>query len=290
VETGGPLFLKLQANQYSLDVPFPSPKKIWGVVIGLKGRKTSSATLGVYRTLPLSEKLHQALVFCAGRGKRVECPELTGVDAFGKPLKGPHEHAHILPLDLDGDEKVELFLVWASMGLGEVAQNALATVQIPWNKGTVFDLRVFRNKEDLWNRMANTRQASERRNGEAMRKLMGCFHGGYKGACLWKSLTPFVPPRYLKRRGNNSLEGQIQAELASRGFPRAESIEVLEGETEKMGAFIKVRSRGNKKPPVNHGFALRIELRKPLLGPLCLGYASHFGMGVFQADSGVASS
>ena len=43
-------------------------------------------------------------------------------------------------------------------------------------------------------------------------------------ARTWETLAPFVPPRYLKARGKNTLEGQVYAELLSRGFP--EPVEV----------------------------------------------------------------
>jgi hypothetical protein len=40
------------------------------------------------------------------------------------------------------------------------------------------------------------------------------------------SATPFVPPRFLKRKGRNTLEGQIVAELSSRGFPHPTNLEI----------------------------------------------------------------
>src|SRR5205814_6545977 len=36
---------------------------------------------------------------------------------------------------------------------------------------------------------------------------------------MWVSQTPFVPPRFLKPHGNDSVEGQIRAELERRGLP-----------------------------------------------------------------------
>src|ERR1017187_1099736 len=35
----------------------------------------------------------------------------------------------------------------------------------------------------------------------------------------WVSRTPFIPPRFLKSRGRDSLEGQLRAELQRRGLP-----------------------------------------------------------------------
>jgi hypothetical protein len=47
------------------------------------------------RTLPQAELLHRAIVGRVARGRRVECPELTGRDESGKPLSEGHRHAHV---------------------------------------------------------------------------------------------------------------------------------------------------------------------------------------------------
>ena len=44
--------------------------------------------------------------------------------------------------------------------------------------------------------------------------------------------------------------------------------------------FVKRRQRG-EPPPVEVGLALELIFEAPITGPLCLGYASHFGMGQF---------
>ncbi len=66
-------------------------------------------------------------------------------------------------------------------------------------------------------------------------------------------VTRLVLPRYLKKTGKNSLEGQVQAELASRGLPPAESIEVLKKEPIAFRHFIRVRQHGSNppRPPVD---------------------------------------
>ncbi len=65
------------------------------------GNKSAMPTIA--RTLPQAELFHAALVSKVAKGQRVDCPELTGRDVHGRPLAGSHEHAHVLPLDLDGD-------------------------------------------------------------------------------------------------------------------------------------------------------------------------------------------
>lgn len=62
---------------------------------------STSALPTVARTLPQAELLHRAIVSKLGLHGE-PCPELVGRDDTGEPLKG-HAHAHVLPVDLDGD-------------------------------------------------------------------------------------------------------------------------------------------------------------------------------------------
>ena len=80
--------------------------------------------------------------------------------------------------------------------------------------------------------------------------------------------------------------GQIAAELNSRGFPEPEDVQILEwnDETLSMRHFVRVR-RGKAPPPIDIGYVLQIRFAKALRStrPLILGYASHFGLGLFGA-------
>jgi CRISPR-associated protein Csb2 len=139
--------------------------------------------------------------------------------------------------------------------------------------------------------------------GEGMRILLG----EPKGATRWISRTPFVPPRYVKPKGANSLEGQITAELASRGLPAPSnikrldegrdakaSVRLLDHDAQNAGAEPAVRStdwlhfrhfvrrrRNGLAPPVDFGYALELIFEKPQPGPIAIGYGSHFGLGLF---------
>ncbi len=254
--------------------------------------RNKSALPHVRRTLPQSELLHRAIVGRVGRGHRVDCPELTGQDVAGKPLRNGHRHAHILPLDLDRDQHIDHILIYAPMGLGDAAQAAIRSLKRTWTKGGVGDLQLavvgrgdLQSLRHLPQPLRNRTQA-----------LLGCTADGgtnstdlqptprRSGSRVWTSLTPFVPPRYVKRNGKNSLEGQVQAELKSRGLPAAGFIKVQSEPTRRLRDFIRVRGHGGGPPPVDVGFALRIELNEPATGPISLGYASHFGLGLFLAE------
>jgi CRISPR-associated protein Csb2 len=46
--------------------------------------------------------------------------------------------------------------------------------------------------------------------------------------------------------------------------------------------FIRRRQHGGTPPPGDVGYALRLHFAEPIVGPLILGYASHFGLGIFE--------
>ncbi|MDQ3366562.1 MAG: type I-U CRISPR-associated protein Csb2 [Myxococcota bacterium] len=235
----------------------------------------SSALPQLTRTLPQGELLHRALVSRAGRGDRVDCPELVGRDADGSPLTG-HQHVHIMPVDLDGDGRLDHVILHAKMGLGHLAQAAVRGLRRTWTKGGVGELQLA---------VAGSGSVDDLRALRApFDSAIVALLGPRAGACVWTSHTVFVPPRHLKRRGRNTLEGQVQDELAVRGFPSA-TIELLPWDdgTHALRHAIRVRRSPAKPPPVDGGFVLRLTFDRPVCGPIILGYAAHFGLGRFGA-------
>lgn len=229
------------------------------------------------RTLPQAELFHRAIVGRVGKGQPVHCPELTGRDTKGSPLRGNrHEHAHTLPLDLDGDGRIDHLMIHAKMGLGNIAQQAIRTLRRTWTKGGIGELQlalVGSGDRHIFRKLPGSL-------GLNMEKIVGPTNG----AQVWKSVTPFVPPRFVKTHGKNSLFGQINSELESRNLPAIIKFEfVLEEEKNRnMGHFVRLR-RNRKPPPVNIGYCLKLFFPNSIQGPLSLGYASHFGLGLFQA-------
>jgi CRISPR-associated protein Csb2 len=229
------------------------------------------------RTLPQAELFHSAIVSRAANGRRIHCPELTGRDERGRPLRDCHRHAHILPLDLDGDGRLDHIIVHAPRGLGDAAQRAIRTLRRTWAKGGVGDLQLA---------LAGSGNLDAFRSlpaplGRHIEQLLG----PRQGARVWVSATPFVPPRFLKRSGANTLLGQINSELSSRGLAPAKQLDVLPHSAEiiSLRHYVRCRRRGGTPPPIDVGYALRLQFAEPITGPLTLGYASHFGLGMFKA-------
>ncbi len=232
------------------------------------------------RTLPQAELFHRAIVGLLAKGARVDCPELTGRDERGAPLRDRHRHAHILPVDLDCDGRLDHLIVHAPMGLGEAAQRAIRELRRTWTKGGVGDLQLA---------LAGSGNLDSLRLLPApLDRSIAQLLGRPNGSRDWVSATPFVPPRFLKRRGANTLMGQINAELESRGFPPVDQLDVLSDgeELRSLRHYVRRRQRGGSPPPVDVGYAIRLQLADPILGPLTLGYASHYGLGRFNAALG----
>lgn len=220
------------------------------------------------RTLPQADLLHRAIASFVGKRvpeqAEVAARELLGLDANREPLTG-HRHAHILPLSLlNADNHLDHMLVWAPGGMGGVSQDILRRLRRTYMKGGVGELAV---------------RFSGAGSRDAFQKVQG-LRGVLSPARVWQSLTPLVLPRHRKRRGKNTLEGQIAAECATRGLPAPERIEVLEEESIAFRHYVRRRARV-APPPEDFGYALRLAFPEPVAGPLCLGYASHFGLGLF---------
>lgn len=234
-----------------------------------------SALPSCTRTLPQAELFHRAVVGRVGKGQTVSCPELTGRDEQGQPLRDSHRHAHVLPVDLDGDGHIDHIVIHAPMGLDSAAQRAIRTLRRTWTKGGIGDLQVALVGSGDLDSLRSLREKPQR-------AIAGVL-GDPGGSSVWISLTPFIPPRFLKRRGSNSLEGQIKSELLSRGITTECQVEILVEESKAFRHFVRVRKRGGQPPPHDLGFAIRLRFAISVPGPITLGYASHFGMGLFRA-------
>lgn len=222
------------------------------------------------RTLPQADLLHRALASLVGKRApgqtETAARDLLGVDGDHAPLSG-HRHAHILPLSLlNPDGHLDHILVWAPDGMGGAAQDILRHIRRTYMKGGVGELSV---------------RFSGAGSREAFLKMPG-LQGLLAPARVWQSLTPLVLPRYRKKSGKNTLEGQIAAECDSRGLPSPERIEFLKEESIAFRHYIRHRARA-AMPPEDFGYALRLTFAEPVRGPLCLGHSSHFGLGLFAA-------
>jgi CRISPR-associated protein Csb2 len=237
--------------------------------------RSLSALPTISRTVPQADLLHRALVSRSGKGADGVPPELSGCDDKHHPLKG-HAHTHVLPVDLDSDGHLDHVLLWAQMGFGTEAMRAIRALRRTWMKGGAGDLQLAFVGHGLRSKLPNLPEG------------LGAFLGS---ALHWTTITPFVPPRFLKKHGANSLEGQIRAELKSRCLPEPGELAVkvfpASGDLPEKQArhfrHVVRRRRAGNQPPQDLGVFVRLQFAEPVQGPICLGYGSHFGLGLFIA-------
>jgi len=111
----------------------------------------------------------------------------------------------------------------------------------------------------------------------------------------WVSETPFVTPDWVTRKGDlhgrirpgRDVAAQVQKELARRDLPPAQSIEVLPGAGPALhwvGPQGAARSQHHSPPPDATAARLRLQFAVAMSGPLALGFAAHFGLGLLTAE------
>lgn len=269
LDTGGPTSRRIKIDARPVEAMLLSMTTTPG---------NDHALPSVVRTLPQAELLHRALVSVSGKDGVIPNKVLTGCDENGNPLKEPHRHAHLLPIDLDGDGHLDHILIWAPMGLDAAAQANVRAVRKTYTKGGIGTLRLALAGAGG---LADMRRLSGR-YGDGLREIIGTD----EGAIEWQSATPIVPPRYLKKKGRNTLEGQIRDELAARGLPVPAVVRILDPHDNpnllRQRHFIRSRRFG-PAAPIDCGFSIQLRFSEPVAGPICLGYGSHFGLGLFKS-------
>ncbi len=259
-----------------------------------------------------ADALHKAFVARATK-RGLVLTTLTGMTSDQSDVRRDHHrHLHLLPLVLNSQTppdrpalaRVDHFLLHAEEGFDDAALHVIRRTRRTWAK----DL------PDLFLTLALAGTRDD-------------FHGeldALRPSRIWTSVTPFVPPRFLKRRGANSLRGQLLAEIRDRllpnGLPLPDpiSIEVeldttveahrwltldsdesadafwrrWRGMSESIDGRLSMRWRNfrlerpnaQRHPCVAMGFGLRLCFADPIPGPLALGYGAHFGLGCFEAS------
>jgi CRISPR-associated protein Csb2 len=247
------------------------------VLLSISNRSRNRSALPICeRSYSQSRLLHKAIAYWVGKlqvGRNTAAALLGLGEADGRPEQG-HSHSHILHLDLDQDGHIDHVLIWTPRGLDYQALTVLKSLRRTFMKGGTGELQIaFVGSGDL---------AEIRRLGLSDSVVQSVV-GGQQGAHVWESVTPFFVNRFIKKRGKNSIEGQIQRELIQRAFPEAE-IEILPLRAERFRRFRQYTFKDRRhSPPLSQPFALKLTFKEAVHGPVCLGYGSHQGLGMLRA-------
>jgi len=188
-------------------------------------------------------------------------PILSGHDM---PDDNRHGHAFYLPEDADGDGFIDHILVHAGNGITGHALRALDRITRLWQRGGT-----------EW-------QVLLEQYGSAS-QIQGSDYLG--AARTWQSVTPYLHPWFRKK--NFSVEDQIRRECQERNLPEPEirplEVITIKGRQRRPIHFHRFRNKRGLKQPDTHGRFWRLTFPHPVAGPLALGFACHYGLGVFAA-------
>ncbi|MGE0008576.1 MAG: type I-U CRISPR-associated protein Csb2 [Parvibaculaceae bacterium] len=224
----------------------------------------------VERTVFIADVLRRALM-----SGGFPPPELSGHDEDGPLRDDPaHAHAFFLPEDADDDGLIDHLTVYCRTGFSDRALERLRGLQRLWNLALHHDI-------DLSLQAIGGPEAVT-----GFRRLVGPSQ-------VWRSATPYVMPRFGKRREMSAgrvflVRNQIRWEWSAR-FPGT-----LEPEVELLGppkrrngrliSFDTIRVERDRGAPDKRGSFVRLVFPNPVVGPISLGRSAHFGLGLFVPE------
>ncbi|MGB7326600.1 MAG: type I-U CRISPR-associated protein Csb2 [Rubripirellula sp.] len=235
-------------------------------LLALTSDTVSGKTLpAVSRTIAVAEAIHEAAVRENSKLLGEPSPVFTG--KFGKETR-QHQHMHFFPIDLDEDGRLDHVLAFCPLRIDHSTKQTLSRLRFIYSKKLPRTYVTWVGAGDLDQMLANVRY----RSGKSLGML-----GESK---VFQTRTPYVPSRHLKKR--YPIEANIRDECRFRGLPEPKLVELSE---RNCGKFWLTRKDEDKRPPRSEGFHLTLSFDRPVVGPLSLGYGSHFGLGLFDAVS-----
>lgn len=231
--------------------------------LGPSALPSPDATLyryGVADRLPLAlgyalaEQVRRAAMSLYGQQNRGSVSALlSGKDPVTGSPSPDHRHAHFLPTDEDGDGFVDHLTVYTAAGLGSLELQALTALRVVYPTASLTKRVHLAATDDL-------------------PSLLG-------PAATWVSHLPFAPVRHAKQMHGHVQNGprdQILLELSRRGQPTPINVRLLH--TRDPKEFERLAG-----PHLSQGprYFAEITFPQPISGPIAIGAASHFGMGLF---------
>lgn len=109
----------------------------------------------------------------------------------------------------------------------------------------------------------------------------------------WISVTPYLHPWH--RKPSFDVVDQIRRECQQRGLPEIASAEpvaeiYMANRARRPVHFHRFRSKPGLTQPDRQGSFWRLRFAEPIQGPLALGFACHFGLGLFEPSRSARAS
>lgn len=228
-----------------------------GAILALFGSWQPPATM----TVPVAERVRFALM----RACRERVPwQISGKDDEGRPRIG-HDHLFFVPFASERARAgaIDRILLWARNGFEPATLAAIEAV---------------------------TRGGGWLRIGSRPRLRLEVLTVGHSTglpvtligpARVWRSATPFVPPRYCRaRRGELRDTPEQQLVEFARACVGTRPCELNRVEGEHWPYYVQ-QLRHHRRRPGAAGWILHFA--EPVCGPLVFGGDSHYGLGRFEA-------
>lgn len=256
---------------------------------------SSEVLPGYTELVPIAERVRKTLMGIVGaRNDGVIPRELSGRTPEGTPLTTMHQHTFFIPEPDRNSLTVTHLDLYCPAGFPDIVRDNLPRLDRIWGSsghdirlillttGTPDTIGGFGSDQSL--PMATARE--------------------------WVSLSPFIPSRHLKLKRSEMHDPWVYAEGVSReidkvvrqelvfhGLPEPASVQLLppcpglgygiflKGHFTSWLDFRTTRLMGEGSKGSRTPYGVRIVFEAPVTGPVCLGYACHFGLGLFQPVS-----
>lgn len=222
-------------------------------------------------------RIGEALRFAVmGRAKRLLGPDALPKELSGHDLGDENRHGHAFWLPDPGTTgEIEHLLVHAPGGLGADAVRVLTALD-----------RIKRDEDEPLRLILE---------GLGSSTLFDAITPLVRESAVWRSVTPYLHPWHLKKPQMRSpaataeaILQQLRREWRARGTGLPELVAIHEMPSVQHGGrhlrpvhFHRFRCKRGLVQPDTLGRLLELRFEEPVRGPLCLGYGSHFGLGLF---------
>lgn len=246
----------------------------------------------------IGERVRQYLMGISAKQNGGDCSNVfSGKTKDGMPLSSEmtaHGHAHFLAESCGQNShgRVTHINVFAPCGFNEEDQSVLASFRKMHGSGG----------HDLQLVLVGVGNSTDF-GGLDLRKGLS---PALATSCVWTSRTPFVATDHLRVRRSESRSPDLYAKAVQRELERllrrelsrrpwlaefANNVRIerthhtIFGGTETSWLkFRRQRTRGGGSYSSTSGYGFRLIFPKSVTGPIVLGYGSHYGLGIFEAE------
>lgn len=244
-----------------------------------------------FRAVEIANRVHGVLCRASD-----SLPVFSGRDATGNPMKG-HQHAYIFCEPNPETFMIDRVSIYVEAGFDDQAQRAFDWLQkngLAQGNRTSARKRAKYDNELRWVLIQTGDLHSAQASIEPERPNL------FQTSQKWQSLTPFIKTRHTKRHNNGAPkldeEGvtigstihdlrRLVCEEKGLELGTTAQIEVYNKPALDRRPFywqqFKRKRKGDGRHAGLHGCGFKLYFEEPIQGPLALGYAAHFGLGLF---------